>query len=651
MPRFLPAKAVSALASFALSSAVFFTMPLAASPKSDALERAYQAQRSGDWARALSEAQGVGRDIIMWHYLRSGRGSFQEYLDFMRRNPDWPGMPLLAERGEAQIPADADPAVIIDYLTAYPPETGPGVLRLISAYEAQGQSGDAQAQAVLSWNTLPMDESEENWLLGRYADILAPHHVARAQMLLWKEDFADAARLVPSLPDGWGALIEATRKLVRDEAGVDDAIAAVPAALADHPVLAHARFEWRVRRGRNDDAITLMLQQSTGRDGLGNPEAWGDRRRTLARQMMRDGKAKIAYSIAARHGLLPDEDHYADLEWLSGYLALRYLDDAGLALDHFNRFRISVQTPISLGRAGYWEGRALEAMGANADAAAAYAFGAQFQTSFYGLLSAEKIGQNLDPALTGEARFDDYSKAAFMGSSVLQAALLLEEADELPLAARFMRHLGESLTPQQLGQLGDLALDHDPYLAVLVAKFAADQGLVLNRAYYPLHALAEADLPVEPELALSIARRESEFYRYARSHVGARGLMQLMPRTGAAMAEKLGLSEFQETQLDDPVMNARLGSAYLAQLEEEFGHNIPLIAVGYNAGPSRARDWIKRYGDPRAGQVDPVDWIEHLPFRETRNYVMRVAESVPVYRARLEGHTGPVTLSKDLTAR
>ncbi|MBU2244745.1 MAG: lytic transglycosylase domain-containing protein, partial [Alphaproteobacteria bacterium] len=375
------------------------------------------------------------------------------------------------------------------------------------------------------------------------------------------------------------------------------------------------------------------------------------RRRTLARQMMRDGKAQIAYAAASRHGLSAEEDHYADLEWLSGYIALRYLDDPALALDHFNRFRVSVTTPISLGRAGYWEGRALEAMGAADDAAAAYAFGAQFQTAFYGLLSAEKIGRSLDPALTGELRFADYKQAAFMGSSVLKAAVLLDEAGDAPLAARFLRHLGESLSPQELGQLGDLALDLDPYLAVLVAKFAADQGIVLNRAYYPLHAMAQADLPVEPELALAIARRESEFYPKARSGVGARGLMQLMPRTGAAMAEKLGIPGFEEAQLDDPILNARLGSAYLAQLEEEFGRNIPLIAVGYNAGPSRARDWITRFGDPRGGKVDPVDWIEHLPFRETQNYVMRVAESLPVYRARLHGETGPITLSKDLASR
>ncbi|WP_417258281.1 lytic transglycosylase domain-containing protein [Celeribacter sp.] len=622
-----------------------------ASPESDALVAATELRQSGDWQGARTTATGVGRDIIEWQYLRAGKGSFDECTAFLERNSDWPGLPLLAQKCEASISDAVNPRVVVAFFDAYPPQTGAGTVALTRAYQLTGADGDAQAQAVIAWQTLVLDAESESHLLTHFPTQIVPHNPDRARMLMWQGKFDDAARLVPYLPEGWAELIDAVTRLDGDSNGVDAAIEAVPAALANEPILAFERFEWRARKGRYDDAVTLLLQRSTSRDGLGNPEAWGDRRRSLARQMMRDGKAQIAYSAASRHFLSPEEDHYADLEWLAGYIALRYLDDPLTALDHFNRFRVAVATPISLGRAGYWEGRALEAMGAKDDALAAYTFGAQFQTSFYGLLAAERASLPLDPALTGEARFADYKEAAFMSSSVLKAALLFEEAGDLPQAARFMRHLGESLTPQELGQLSDLALDHHPYLAVLVAKFAADQGIVLNRAYYPLHDLAKADLPVKPELALSIARRESEFYAQARSYVGARGLMQLMPRTGEAMAAKLGIEGFVESDLTDPVLNARLGSAYLAQLIEEFGNNLPLVAVGYNAGPTRARDWIERYGDPRSGKIDPVDWIEHIPFRETRNYVMRVAESVPVYHARLTGDTRTITLSKDLKSR
>ncbi|WP_417250463.1 lytic transglycosylase domain-containing protein [Celeribacter sp.] len=622
-----------------------------ASPESDALEVAYQHRAAGDWDAARAAVSGLGRDIIDWHYLRAGKGSFAECQAFLERNADWPGLPLLAERCEQNISEGTNPNDVIAYFDEFPPETGEGTIALTRAYQQRGLEADAQAQAVIAWQSLSLDDEVTAYLLTHFPAQVAPFHEDRARMLLWRGFYDEARSLEPYLPDGWGALIDAASKLRGDKNGVDDAIAAIPDTLADAPILAFERFQWRMRKGRYDDATSLLLQQSTSRDALGQPEAWGERRRALARQMMRDGKARIAYTSAARHYLDPDEDHYADLEWLAGYIALRYLDEPLTALDHFNRFRVAVATPISLGRAGYWEGRALEALGAEADALAAYSFGAQFQTSFYGLLAAERASLPLDPALTGEVRFEDYSGAAFMSSTVLRSAQLLYEAGEKPLAARFMRHLGESLTPQELGQLGDLALDTHPYLAVLVAKFAADQGIVLNRAYYPLHDLADANLPVDPALALAIARRESEFNPDAMSYVGARGLMQLMPRTGEAMASKLGVDGFEESDLHDPVLNARLGSAYLAQLIEEFGANMPLVAAGYNAGPSRARDWIARYGDPRGGGVDPVDWIEHIPFRETRNYVMRVMESLTVYRARLSGETGPVTLSQQLTAR
>lgn len=638
----------------AIYTAVFiaFSMPaLAQTTDSDALRAAYEFRASGDWDNAKSRATGLGRDVIDWHRLRAGKGTFDEYRSFLRANADWPGLPLLAQKGEAAIPSNADPRQIIDYLTAYPPATASGALRLIDAYEATDAKGDAAAQAVITWRTLPLSDEQAQTLIGRYGSTVTDHATARMQRALWDGDYTEAASIARLMPTGWDAVVAAVKAVAEDKNGMNTLINAVPNALGRNPVLSYERFVWRAKNNSSSDAVTWLLQQSTSRDALGEPEKWGDRRRSLARQMMRDGKSRIAYSAASRHYLRPDEDHYADLEWLSGYIALRYLDDPARALDHFNRFRMSVTTPISLGRAGYWEGRALEALGAKADAASAYAFGAQFQTSFYGLLAAERAGLAMDPNLIGEKSFPPYAQATFMGSSVLQAALLLYKAGDAPLAARFMRHLGEALTPQELGQLGDLALDTDPYLAVLVAKFAANQGVVLNRAYYPMHGLEKNALPVPAELALSIARRESEFNPKARSHVGAAGLMQLMPKTGQDMADRVGLPKFEPNDLYDPKVNVRLGSEYLSKLVEDYGYNIPLISVGYNAGPTRANRWIEQYGDPRSDQTDAIDWVEHIPFRETRNYVMRVAESVPVYRARLSGKVQPLTLSKDLKAR
>ena len=300
---------------------------------------------------------------------------------------------------------------------------------------------------------------------------------------------------------------------------------------------------------------------------------------------------------------------------------------------------------------GYWRGRALEAMGREDEALAAYREGARHQTSFYGQLAAERAGLPTDPALLGGPEPGPMPEALAQ-SSVLRAADLLLAAGERHLAAYFLTHLAGSQSPEGMAQLGAWAAARgDAYLQVKLGKRAAELGVVLPEHYYPLHPIAQADLPIDPALALSIARRESEFHPGVASHAGAQGLMQLMPGTARDVARGLGLPYSHARLTADPAYNVILGSTYLLGLEARFGRNVPMVAAGYNAGPGRPARWASERGDPRAAGTDAVDWIEHIPFDETRNYVMRVMESVPVYRMRLSGRLEPFRLSQELKAR
>ena len=312
--------------------------------------------------------------------------------------------------------------------------------------------------------------------------------------------------------------------------------------------------------------------------------------------------------------------------------------------------RDAVATPISLGRAGYWMGRANEALGDEAAAQAAYAAGAKYQTSFYGLLAAERGNVPVDPDLAGNGNAPPWREAAFNRSSVFRAGVLLLASGEDNLAERFFTHLAESLDSIQINQLGDMLAEMDrPHIQVMLGKRAAQAGLEIHAPYYPLHSLAREVHPVPTELVLAIARRESEFNPSVVSGVGARGLMQVMPATAKEVADWIGEPYSLTGLLDDPDYNARLGAAYLASLARQFDGNVVMIAAGYNAGPSRPVRWMQTYGDPRRGEVDVVDFIEFIPFRETQNYVMRVAESLPVYRARLGKNPHPVPFSQELT--
>ncbi|NIZ12804.1 lytic transglycosylase domain-containing protein [Phaeobacter sp. HF9A] len=640
------------LASSLLICATLFGAPVAAR----GLESAWSLMQDKNWLEALRDAGEVGsidRDIIAWHWLRSGEGNPRAILGFLERRPDWPGLDYLRRQSEEPM-AEADTASILTFYDGYAPQTPEGALSLGEAQIKAGQKTKGEASLINAWRSMAMPEEMQNAYLSRHGKLLAPHHAARLEQLLWDGHKVSSRRMLDLVDDNSRRLAEARLALQEQENGVDAKIAAVPASLQDDPGLAYDRFAWRDAKRRQDDAIAMMLERSTSAEALGQPAKWLNRRRDFARQLMRDGENTRAYKLAAYHFASAEDGYdYADCEWIAGYIALRKLNDAELAAYHFTRFLAAVKTPVSVGRAGYWLGRAYAQMGEIDKAHAAYRLGAKYQSSYYGLLSAQALGRGFDPALAAP-RDVDWKQAPFLKSSVYRAGLALLQAGELSLAERFLTHLVEGLPPEQALQLGQMAVDMDqPHLAVMISKRAAQDGLELAGAYYPLHPLAKMDLPMAPEMALAIARRESEFDPVVISHAGARGLMQLMPATAQLVAGELDILPDHKTArlTEDWPYNARLGSQYLARLAAEFDGNVVLMAAGYNAGPPRPTAWMKRYGDPRDPSVDVIDWVEHIPFNETRNYVMRVTESLPVYRARLGQNPLPVPFTQELAGR
>ncbi len=616
------------------------------------LSAAMEAMRKSEWEAALrdsGEPKSLGRDIIEWHRLRAGLGDAAEVSGFLSRRPDWPGIAWLRRKSEAAMDV-MQPDEILTFYQEMPPQSPEGVLSRARALIAGGQQGDAEAELVLAWRTMPMGRLIQANYLNQHRALLAPHHNARLDRLLWDGHLVSAGRMLSLVDDGHRALAEARIALKEMAPGVDARIEAVPEALRDAAGLAYDRFVWRDRKGRDDDAIALLLDRSTSALALGEPDKWASRRANLARQVMRAGDPVRAYRIAARH-YLTEGSAYADLEWLAGFIALRQLNDPATALRHFENFDAAVLSPISKGRSGYWMGRASEELGDSDRAHAAYAMAAEFQTSFYGLLAAERIGRPFDPVLANPPDLPPWKDAPFMSSDVLQAGLLLLRAGELDLAERFLTHLVETLDPVQAGQLGDMAIDmNQPHLAVMIAKRAARNATVLHRAYYPLHPVAKQNLPMAPEMTLAIARRESEFDPKVISGAGARGLMQVMPATAKAVATEMGILAAHETArlTGDWRYNAELGARYLAGLAGGLNGNVVLMAAGYNAGPGRPLQWILDFGDPRGKPTEIIDWIEFIPFNETRNYVMRVTESLPVYRARLGQEPLPIPFSREL---
>lgn len=622
---------------------------------SAALERGLELMRKGDWNGAVAAAGPPGSvtsDIIEWNRLRASKGTFAEAVAFLARRPDWPGLALLRERAEKSIPEDASPALVLDFFLTQKPQTGSGTLRFAKALWDTGAKQEAMDEAIRGWTDFSLSSQEEDQFMVDWPKTLARHHWARMDMLLWRGLTTEAKRQLPRVDDAHKALANARIALRDDQDGVDTLIGHVPATLVDDPGLAYERFLWRARKGRNDDAIALLIERSASAASLGDPARWADRRIDLARWAMREGKHATAYRLAASHQIADEgSSNRNELEWLAGYIALRKLGDAETALRHFRAHKSGVESPISLARGGYWEGRALEALGRTEEARTAYTAAGQHQTAFYGLLAAEKAGLAMRPDLTGGQTYAGYQSAPFWNSSVMEAGRLALAAGELYQARRFVAHLMESLGPTETGQLMQWAEDAGaPYLELSLAKYALSfHNRLYNRPYFPTPDIGRGNRTVPRALELAIARRESEFNPRVVSGVGAMGLMQLMPGTAQDMAKRVGV-DYDKGQLTEGYgYNTRLGSEYLAYLQESFGNNPVLIAVAYNAGPGRARSWSKANGDPREPGVDIVDWIEAIPFNETRNYVMRVTESLPNYRARLTGQTEPIRFTAELT--
>jgi len=613
---------------------------------------AMDAMRSGDFdgAARLAERDGkVAEDVILWHRLRAQRGSYAQITDFINRRPDWPGMDYLRLRSEPQVIEQGDDAILA-FFKEFPAQTPQGVLAHARALMAQDLTGAAQANLVLVWRTMPMNTNAQADFLRDHAELLAPHHDARLDAMIWQREY-DAARQMYGVAST--AAQRAADSRIAFYRRTDDAVSlyeALPDALKASGGVNHARFEWRNRVGRRDDALDLMLEASASLEALGNPAAWGNRRRALARYEMRNGTAERAYAMASQHFLIEGSD-YADLEWLSGYIALRFLNDPMRAHAHFLNHDGAVESPISRGRAGYWRGRALEEAGDEEGATAAYRMGANFQTSYYGLLAAERASIPFPDKLKGLRPSTDWRTSPLASAPLFEAGLLLQASGELNVAERFWTHLAGQLLEPDLELLGQAAIDVGrPHIAVMIGKRAAQRGLEIAAPYYPLHPLAEADLPMAPEMSLAIARRESEFDASVQSGVGARGLMQLMPATAREVAGKLGLSALHSTDrlTADPVYNARLGTQYLSELAGRFDGNVVMMSAAYNAGPSRPLRWMEEMGDPRSGDVYIVDWVEMVPFRETQNYIMRVTESLPIYRARLGKEALPIHFYEEL---
>ncbi|MTH35842.1 transglycosylase SLT domain-containing protein [Paracoccus limosus] len=619
------------------------------------LARALDLSAARDWSaaeRAADVSGPIAANLIRWQKLRAGQGNWREYLDFALAHRDWPGMELLYRRGDALLRPDLPPDQVIAWFGARRPVTLNGAEALIAALSVRDPAA-ARAEIQRFWTSQPLTKPEAEAFMAAHSPEVIDLYDQRLMNLLDQGEWQSARDMLAVASPAAQALGRARIAVQSGQAGVDALILALPPGVRADAGLALDRFRWRVRARMNNLAQDLIIERSTSAQALRDPAAWARPRADFARAALRANDWVLAEKLAAGHFLPADgSETVVDLEWLAGYAALRG-GAPDRALAHFIRLQQNVSSPISLSRGLYWQGRAQEALGHAPDAEAAYRQAASWQTAYYGQLAAERLRQPMQPALAvpgvASDSLPEWRGSALEQNPVWQTGVWLIAAGDSDQGARFFLHLAETAVPEDIGRMARLMLElRQPWHALRLAKAAAAKGVVYPAAYFPLTGLERQWLGPPPELVLAIARRESEFNHRVASSAGALGLMQVMPDTARAMARKLGEPFDQSRLTRDAAYNARLGAAYLEGLRERFGTSIALVAGGYNAGPGRSARWLQDFGDLRK-TADPVDWVEMIPFDETRNYVMRVAEALPVYRARIMGHPAPIVPSFDLS--
>ena len=617
------------------------------------LKHAIEAARHGDVNGARVARDGLSdplaRKVATWVLADSDGASlgFSEIEQARRQLAGWPRAERWRIHAERQIETSGlSPKETVAWFADNDPQTAQGAMALAAAYRQLARPQDATALIKSWWRNRSFDADAQRTMLSRFSDVLTiEDHVRRVDVLLYNTQSMAARDLMPLLPADEQQAAAVRISLRANSSGANELAAALPASVAGRPGVAFEKAAYLHRH--NLDNLALALVKDFPRD-IVTPEqtkAVWDERKQLILAALKAGDARGAYA-AADSGIASGPEA-AEAEFFAGWIALTRLKDPDAAAKHFATIdRVGV-TPITRARALYWEGRAAEARHDRAGAEAFYQAAAVHSTCFYGQLAGEKLGRKL--TLVSEPEITPADRARFDGREAVQATRLLYELGYRDLYRSFVLSLDDVLpSTQDEAQLIDLVRGFgDQELSMKAARGAAQRGFILPMRAYPYRSTPESPGAAEPAFVLAITRQESDFDPRTRSSVGARGLMQLMPSTAAIVARKIGVG-YSASQLDDGDYNMRLGAHYLGQLVDRFSGSYVMAAAGYNAGPGRPGQWANYCGDPRGGATDPVDFIECIPFSETRNYVMRVLEATQVYRAKLNGGAAPITLTTDL---
>jgi len=627
---------------------------LAASNSADTAVEAVNLAFKGDFIRAGELARRSGDTaaikLVELIYLRDrpNDAGYLRIMSFLDAAPDWPLADALLKRAERSLYANNEPAsLVLDHFRKRKPATAQGSLAYARALIATGDRKAALPHIRNAYYNPEIPTELEQQIVTEFGTMLsADDHRNRVWRLIYARESDRAAQTAKRLPSELQRAAAVAQELLRLKPGADGRYAKLPKSLREQPAMMYALVRFH-RSNKDYDKARAILLSVPGDAGLmGDAEAWWIERRVVARHSV--GKShrdavRMGYQIARSHGLGRGEKA-AEAEFLAGWIALRHLRDPATGLKHFQRLAEIADSRTEKARAGYWNGRAREAMGQKSKAKSAYHEAAQYATVYYGQLAREKIGLGNVPERIPSGEASTSARATVDRDETVRAFRILAKAGRKEDLQMFLGAFASRFkSVDQMNAAASVVWSvGGTQMALRLAKAAASKNVDIDAWSYPVRALPEwktIGKPVEPALVYALARQESEFNPKAGSKVGAQGLMQIMPGTAKMITKQYKLNYQEGILVNDPAFNVMLGAAHLGDLISKHGGSYVLTLVSYNAGPRRSRDWIAEYGDLRTGEIDPVDWVESIPFQETRQYVQKVMQNLHIYRSRLAPKT------------
>jgi soluble lytic murein transglycosylase len=609
------------------------------------LARNSKTGQATDLQKTISDP--LARKLVEWVLLRSENNTsdYARYAAFIGANPSWPSIGLLRRRAEAMIwQEQPEPGSVRALFSKEPPLSAKGHLALARALFALGDRAGAQAQLRDTWRNEALSGDLEEQVLDTFNDLLTPtDHKVRMDMRFYVEDVDAGLRAASRAGPTALAIGKAWAAVIRKAPNAKALLEAVPAEAGHDLGYTFARAQWLRHEDMAAEAAELVLSVPHDAGQPANADQWWEERRLLARKLLDLGDAPTAYRIA-RDAAAPIKEQFRwEQPFTAGWIALRFLDDPATAMAHFAKVAQGSSNPTTNARAGYWQGRAAEALGKTDEARGYYEAAARYGTAYYGQLARARLGYQ-DIVLRPPPELSPERRAAIAQFDVVRATELLYAVGERDLVVPFVADLGERSTDiAVLAALGEVAgRNHDAHSMLLIGKAALGRGYALEHYAFPTFGIPEYRAigpAVDLSVVYSIARQESTFYQGDVSSAKAVGLLQVTPEAGRETAKKFGVTYDWKRLQSDSVYNVQMGAAELGDRLVGYRGSYILTFAGYNAGPGRVREWISRFGDPRDPKVDPVDWVERIPFSETRNYVERVLENLQVYRVRLGGGT------------